>query len=113
MNLYTIGTNFYEGYIHYIYVSSSINVMEDELATAFYKIIHIKSGTTHVSLNGKDFILIGANVLYINDRDVIKFNEYLENSINIFIFKPSVINSKFSLETCNSEITTSVTEMQD
>ena len=76
MNFCTIGVNFYEGYVHYLSVSYDINILKDDAMKELYKIIHIQSGTSHISINGTEFVLTGPHVLYINELDKISFYAY-------------------------------------
>jgi AraC family L-rhamnose operon regulatory protein RhaS len=113
MKYYTVGVNFYEGYIHNLSVSYDISILKDESMKELYKLIHIQSGTSHISINGTEFVLTGPHVLYINEIDNISFFTYPENKISIILFKPSIINSKLSFEACNAEKFAEVTDMQD
>lgn len=113
MSFYTTGVNFFEGYIHNLSVSYDVNVLKDSEMKELYKIIHIKSGTSHISINGTKFVLTGAYILYINEQDNITFYSYPENAVSIILFKPSIINGKLSFESCNAGGFSELTDMQD
>ncbi len=113
MDFYTAGFNYYVGYIHYIYVTNKPETLNSQSAKDYYKIIHINSGTSHISINNNEYILTGAHAIYLNERDNITFYDLPENAVTILFFKPSVINSRFNFEVCNYPNGLAVSDMQD
>ena len=110
MNFYTLGS---PGYIFYIYITNNLDALKDQSAKEYYKIIYIKSGTSHISINGNEYILTGAHVLHINEKDDLVFYEMTDCLVSIIFFKPSVINGKLKFENCNYPDSLSETELQD
>ena len=114
MKFSTLGFNYYVGYLLPISVTDEISALEEKEAEGYYKIIYMKSGTCHFLLNGKEFVLTGAYVLCLNERDRILIYEAPEDEVKILTFKPTIINVAFSNEVINNPNSKlSATEYQD
>ena len=97
VDFYTKGFNYYPDYILNIYVGNDISILNQKC----YKIIHIESGISHITINGSEFILSGPHILCINEKDTFEFLEYNKAAVSIVIFNPSVINLKLDYLACN------------
>lgn len=114
MSFDTIGFNHYPNYAFPVSVSEGLSGLKDREAANFFKIIFIKSGSCHFMLNGKEFILTGASTICLNHRDEIRFLKISEELVKILWFRPSAVNSIFTLEFMdNANRKLSVTEGQD
>lgn len=112
--LYTIGNNYYMGYLLHMSVTEGLAKLRSEEAGEYYKIVFIKSGPCNFVLNEKEFIMTGASVICMNEKDRITFRKVTESDIRVLWFKPSVINAKLTLDVMNNkERILSSTEYQD
>ncbi len=110
----TLGFQYYIGYTFPASVRTSLLELKHEEAKDYYKIIYIKQGPCHFLLNDKEFILTGASVICLNERDHIDFLDIRENEVSILWFKPYLLNGLFSFESINStEVMFTSTEYQD
>jgi AraC family L-rhamnose operon regulatory protein RhaS len=112
--LHTTGYNFYEEYCFPLSVTEGLTQLQAEEAGDYYKIIYIKSGTSHFMMNQKEFIMTGACAICMNDQDQITFYNRSEETAWVLWFKPTIINMNFTPDTINNpnNILTS-TEIQD
>lgn len=101
MVLNTIGYNYYSNYIFPVLVTTDLNALMVEEAREYYKILHIKSGICRFILNGKEYVLIGAHILHLNDQDRIYFNDMTNEPIRIILFQPKIVNSSFDFSIIN------------
>lgn len=113
MNFFTVGKNYYVDYILEVFVTNDVETLKNSLVNEFYKIVIIESGTIHIHLNGKKFILTGASALCINEKDNFIVNDMNENTVTIIYFKPFIINNKFNFDTFKNIDMLSITETQD
>ncbi|MDF2905803.1 MAG: transcriptional regulator, AraC family [Herbinix sp.] len=114
MSYCTIGFNYYIGYLFSAKVTEGLCGLTDKAAGDFYKIIYIKSGSSHFVMNGKEFILTGASTICMNEKDEINFYHIDENVVRILWFHPQVINATFSIDIMNDTARKlTLTEQQD
>lgn len=113
MSLYTIGRYYYVDYCLNIYVTQDTDTLLLSEAQEYYKVIHIESGTLHMKLNNKEYILSGSHALCLNNKDIFSIREKSEAEITILYFKPCVINVNFTDDVFDFEDDLSVTEIQD
>lgn len=114
MSFDTIGFNYFPNYVFPVSVSEGLTGLKKQEAANFFKIVFIKNGSCHFSLNGKEFILTGASTICLNHRDEIKFLKISEELVKILWFRPSAVNSLFTLELIdNASRKLSDTEVQD
>ncbi len=113
MAFITYENNRYSGYTLSIYVTNDLETLKSPSAKDCYKIVFIESGTIHIQLNGRNFILTGANVLCLNEKDELVIYELSENIVTILFFTPSVINNKFELDAFQCTDPLSISEQQD
>ena len=113
MDFFTVGVNYYLGYVCQLYVTTNLETLKKQSAKEYYKIIHIQSGTSQISVNGNRYILTGPHELFLNEQDEIEVYDLSKDSVSILFFKPSVINSKFDFITCNCSDELSLSEYQD
>jgi AraC family L-rhamnose operon regulatory protein RhaS len=113
MEFYTIGLSNYSGYIMDMCVSNNIESIYEAKARDYYKIIFFEAGTYHIILNNKEYILAGTYALCLNDIDTFLLRDKSEKPFIILYFKPSVINSKFTMDSLNRKEFLSDTELQD
>lgn len=114
MSFCTVGINHYIGYLFPAKVTEGLSGLKDKAAGDFYKIIYIKSGSSHFVMNGREFILTGASTICMNEKDEICFYHINEAVVRILWFQPQVINSSFTVETINDPLRKlSITEQQD
>lgn len=99
--LNTIGNNYYINYIFPVLVTTDLNALMVEEAREYYKIIHIKSGICRFSLNGKEYVLVGAHIIHLNDQDKICFNDVVNVPIRIILFQPKIVNASFNFSIIN------------
>lgn len=112
--LYTVGYNYYKGYMMPMNISEDVASLAEEESGKCFKIIHIKSGACHFTLNQKEYIMTGAYALCLNEQDQINFLEYQEDSIRILFFEPTLINVLFTINFLhNLNVRISVTDSQD
>lgn len=95
MSLFTIGKNYFVDYCLAIHVTQDVDTLLSKEAQDYYKVIYNESGTLHIMLNDKEYILSGAHVLCLNHKDRFKICEKSESEITILYFQPCVINAKF------------------
>ncbi len=100
--LYTLGFNYYVGYLFYLSVSEGLKELTGDEAKDYYKIVFLKTGPNHFELNGKEYLLTGAWAICLNEKDKITFYKTVEEEIRIIWFRPSLINIKFTFELMNS-----------
>lgn len=92
----TVGYNFFIGYHFHVSITDNPDDLKRDEAKDYFKIIYIKSGSTHLILNEKEYILAGAYAVCLNNLDRISF---LKNAdIQIIWFKPSVINRLYTFD---------------
>ncbi len=114
MSFDTLGFNHYPNYLFPVSVTEGLSGLKEKEAAKFFKIIFIKSGSCHFLLNGKEFILTGASTICLNHKDEIKFIQISEELVKILWFRPTAINTLFTLEfICNPSRKMSMTERQD
>jgi AraC family L-rhamnose operon regulatory protein RhaS len=114
MSFDTLGFNHYPNYLFPVSVTEGLSGLKEKEAANFFKVIFIKNGSCHFLLNGKEFILTGASTICLNHRDEIKFLQISEELVKILWFRPTAVNSFFTLEVVSSPSRTlSVTEGQD
>lgn len=113
MDLFTVAKKYYVGFTCHEYVTNDIASLESKTAKDYYKIIHIDSETCKIILNGEERILIGTNILLLNENDTIVLDNISNEHVTILYFIPSIINSKFDFELCNSTEALSLSENQD
>jgi AraC family L-rhamnose operon regulatory protein RhaS len=110
----TQGVNHYIGLILPVSVTEGLADLNREEAKQYYKIIYIKEGPCHFQMDGKEFILTGASVICMNERDQIVFYDVREETVSILWFKPTVINESFSYDMINNPgRVLSMTQLQD
>jgi AraC family L-rhamnose operon regulatory protein RhaS len=114
MIFYTLGFKHYVDYNFRLTISEGLSGLKEKGARENYKIIFIKSGSSHFLMNGKEFILTGSSTLCMNEKDEIEFLAVEEDKVRILWFHPTVINSSFTLELMNDgSRCLSVTDSQD
>ncbi|ADZ81826.1 AraC family transcriptional regulator [Cellulosilyticum sp. ST5] len=113
MNLSTIGFNYYLDYTMPISVSYDLADLKLDLANDYYKLIFLDAGMNHIVLNGREFILVGPYMLCLNEKDSINISKTALETFTVVFFKPSVINERFTLNSCNEPECLSITEIQD
>jgi AraC family L-rhamnose operon regulatory protein RhaS len=114
MSFDTLGFNHYPNYKFPVSVTEGLAGLKERDAAEFFKVIFIKSGSSHFLLNGKEFILTGASTICLDHKDEIKFLRISEEMVKILWFRPTAVNSLFSLELVNNPSRIlSVTEGQD
>ncbi len=114
MSFDTIGFNAFPDYVFPVSVTEDLSGLKEKDATNYFKIIFMKSGSCHFILNNKEFILTGASTICLNHTDEIKFLQVSEKTIRILWFRPTAINSIFTLEFINTPShELSATEGQD
>ncbi len=113
MSLYTIGRHYYVDYCLNIHVTQDTDTLLLSEAQEYYKVIYIESGTLHIILNNKEYILSGSHALCLNNKDIFSICDKSEAVINLLYFKPCVINVKFSDDIFNFEDNLTGTEIQD
>ncbi len=114
MSYCTLGVKHYIGYLFPAKVTEGLSGLKDKTAGDFYKIIYIKSGSSHFAMNGREFILTGASTICMNEKDEISFFHINEAVVRILWFQPQVINSSFSVDMINDPLRKlSITEQQD
>ncbi|NLO10006.1 MAG: helix-turn-helix transcriptional regulator [Clostridiales bacterium] len=101
MILNTVGFNYYINYIFPVLVTTDLNTLMVEEAGEYYKILHIKSGICRFNLNGKEYVIIGAHILHLNDQDKIYFNDVSNSTIRIILFRPKIVNTSFNFNIIN------------
>lgn len=110
----TTGMKDYEVYILPLASSEGAYGLDKPEAGDNYKIVFIKEGTTRLSINKKQFILTGSNVICLNEKDEIAITDSQSDSIRVVWFKPTIINDGFSYERIhNKETRFSANENQD
>ena len=114
MSFDTLGFNHYPNYMFPVSVTEGLSGLKERDAAEFFKVIFIKSGSSHFLLNGKEFILTGASTICLDHKDEIKFLRISEEMVKILWFRPTAVNSLFTLELINNPSRMlSVTEGQD
>jgi AraC family L-rhamnose operon regulatory protein RhaS len=114
MSFDTLGFNHYPNYAFPVSVTEGLSGLKEREAVEFFKVIFVKSGSCHFMLNGKEFILTGASTICLNHKDEIRFLRISEEMVKILWFRPTAINSLFTLELINKPSRTlTVTEGQD
>ena len=113
MDFSTKAFNYYVPSIVHVTVQEGLACLSEAEADDYYKILFMESGIMHIQLNGRVFILTGANVIFLNEKDEIKIHYLREQQCSVLFFKPSVINSKFELDVFNYTDVLSATETQD
>jgi AraC family L-rhamnose operon regulatory protein RhaS len=103
MVFYTIGCNHFSGFQLPIYQTIELDVLDHNEMKDVYKIIFIKSGTIYLSINEKEYILSGACLLCINEKDKLKIHKTEDVNANIILFKPEVINRSFNFVSVNND----------
>ncbi len=112
--LYTVGSKYYICYRHYMKVTEGLEGLKLKEQKKYYKIIFIKSGTSHFFLNDKEFVLTGSCAICMNENDKIIFNRVCSEGVKILWFKPTIINLKFTYDLINNPKTKlTMTEYQD
>ncbi len=112
--LYTIGFNYYIGYMLYMSVTNHLMDLNQADAEEYYKIIYIKSGPSNFVLNDREFAMTGACAICLNGSDKITFRKVSEDEIKILWFKPNVIHTKLTMEVMdNPNRNLSASETQD
>ena len=101
MVLNTIGKNYYTNYAFPVLVTTDLNSLMVEEAQEYCKILHIKSGICRFNLNGKEYVLIGAHILHLNDQDRISFIDVTNLTIRIVLFQPKIVNAIFDFSIIN------------
>jgi hypothetical protein len=96
-----------------LYVTKDTNTLLNPEALEYYKILYTESGTFYIKLNGKEFILTGANALCLNEKDTLQIYDKSEKEITILYFKPSVLNNRLDFATLNLTEGLSTTDLQD
>jgi AraC family L-rhamnose operon regulatory protein RhaS len=102
MEFFTVGFKYYIGYKLPMAVTEELADLERKGAGEYYKIIFLKSGTNHFLLNGKEFILIGACTICLNEIDRIEFLELQSDLIRIVWFTPAILNNTFNFNVVNN-----------
>jgi hypothetical protein len=114
MSFDTLGFNHYPNYAFPVSVTEGLSGLKEREAVEFFKVIFVKSGSCHFMLNGKEFILTGASTICLNHKDEIRFLRISDEMVKILWFRPTAINSLFTLELINKPSRTlTVTEGQD
>jgi AraC-like DNA-binding protein len=114
MSYCTIGFNHYIGYHFPAKVTEGLSGLQDKAAGEAYKIIYIKSGSSHFTLNGREFILTGASTICMNEKDEISFYHIDEDAVRILWLHPQVLNTSLTLEVMNNPARRlTMTEQQD
>jgi len=98
MNYFTLGMNYYPGYVFPAKMTEAYSSLEDPEGQDFYKILFWESGTVHIEFNGSAYILTGANALCVNERDRVRILNAYNNSAMILFFQPAVLNSRFGTD---------------
>lgn len=112
--LYTIGKTHYKEYVFPVFITEDLNVFQLEESHEYYIIFHIKSGICRFNLNEKEYVLIGAHILSLNEHDRISFIEMSDVSVSIILFQPQIVNTSFNVSTINDpDIRLTVTANQD
>jgi len=113
LGFFTVGFNYYVGYVLEIYVSNDIETLKSPSAKEYYKIIFMETGTMHILLNKNEYILTGTNTLCLNEKDDLYVFDLSDKVITILFFNPLVINNKFNFDIFNYPDLLSPTELQD
>lgn len=114
MSFHTTGFNCFPGFVIPVSVTEGLSGLKEREAIEYFKVIFIKNGSCHFILNEKEFILTGASTICLNEKDEIKFQEVSEDMVKILWFKPSAVNSIFTLELLSNPVRQlSMTEGQD
>lgn len=114
VQLYTLGMKYYPGYRLPVVITEDLAVFNEGEARGYYKVIYIKSGTSHFIINQQELILTGTYAMCMNEWDDIRFCEAPKEPIRILLFQPSVINASFTVDKINcTDTELSLTESQD
>jgi AraC family L-rhamnose operon regulatory protein RhaS len=114
MLLYTVGFQYYEEYRLPLSVIDGLSSLNHVDADKYYKLIYIKNGPCHFLMNGKEFVLTGACVICMNEKDQLKLLDVREDEARIIWFHPSVVNANFTFDVMNDpDRILSTTELQD
>ncbi len=111
--LYTIEQNYQTGYILPLFVTEEKSTLLLPEAQDNYRILYMESGTLHIRLNDKEYILTGAYALCLNERDQLELYDKSDTDLLIMYFKPSVINNRFRFDIFDFTDVLSATERQD
>ena len=113
MNALTFGERFYPGYTMAIAVSKDVEEFNSIEENVCYKIVFLKSGNAKICINGKELIIFGPKIICLNEKDQHFLSLDNKDEIVILYFCPTVLNSKFSYEACNTGKGLTFTERQD
>lgn len=95
-------------------ITKGLSLLKEKEADQYYKIIYFKSGSCHFYMNDKEFVLTGASVICMNEKDKISFLEVDEEEAKILWFTPTIINVNFTFEVMgNPNRSLTSTEHQD
>ena len=101
MILNTVGFNYYNNYVFPVLVTTDLNLLTTEEAQEYYKIVLIKSGICRFNMNGKEYVIIGAHILRLNEQDRISFLELSDVRARIILFRPNIVNASFDFNIIN------------
>lgn len=113
MRLDTVGKQFYTGYSLPICVFSGHDMLLSPFVSEYYKILLQDHGTLHLSINGKEHILLGPHVICMSEKDRVSICREEDTDTEVLFFHPCVINTKFDFDAFLYMDTFSGTEYQD
>lgn len=112
MNFITFGEKFYPGFAMSVAASKDVEAFNNVEENDSYKMLFLKSGNAKITINEKEFIVFGPKVICLNEIDQHSLSSD-HDEIEILYFRPSVLNSKYTFEACNTLRGLTVTEHQD
>jgi len=99
--LNTIGFNYYKNYVFPVSVTEDLGVLQEAEGHDYYKILHINTGLCRFDLNEKEYVIIGAHMVLLNEKDRIRFSELSDVSAKLIMFKPWIVNAAFNTNIIN------------
>ena len=96
-----------------IVVLNDREAIKKRLDDKYYRIVYIETENAVVTVNEKEFLIEGAYIICLNEKDRCNFNVQTVEQVMLLSFCPWVINEKFDFITCQTEEGLSTTEKQD
>ncbi len=98
MDCKTIGFRIYIGYV---FDAIAIKVSAPDMLPSVepcYRILLMREGTLHIRVNGIERILVGANVICLNDQDVLEILNNYQSPLFVLYLLPTVINPRLTYQ---------------
>lgn len=96
MEPYTIGHNYYEGAKVPLKFCKDMKEIPDFLKASCYKVMVLEEGTGIVTIMDKKMIVHAPYIFILNEEETIQVEKDNDMKLQILLFHPNILDSKFS-----------------